>query len=114
MHTTYCPKAKKIAGDFYQREMVKLNSSLEHVKIFINDAAMLGRDTFNQRIEELDEALTRMETSGLQVSTQKSKWVAMQAKCLGCVVSANGYSPDSEKTQRLVAMKDPKNKRQAR
>ena len=73
------PQGIKIAVNFYQREMVKLNSGLDHVKISLDDAAMLGRTTFDKRIEELDEVITRMETSGLQVNMQKSKWEVIQA-----------------------------------
>ena len=53
--------------------MVKLNITLEHVEIFLDDATMLGRSTFDAHAEELAKVLTRMETSGLQVSIQKKK-----------------------------------------
>ena len=81
-------------------------------KKIICNAATLGHATFDERAEELDKALTIMETSGLQVNIQKSKWAVTQATCLGHVASTNGRSPDPKKTQGLVSMKDPKNKRQ--
>ena len=58
--------------------------------------------------------LARIETSVLQANMRKIKWAATQAKCLGHVVSADGCSPDPDKIQGLVAMKEPKNKRQVR
>ena len=60
--------------------MVKLNSGLDRAKIFLNDAAMLGRDTFDEHVDEIDEVLTRMDAAGLQVNIQKSKWAVAQEK----------------------------------
>ena len=31
------PQGNKCAVDFYQRDMIKLNSDLDHVKIFLDD-----------------------------------------------------------------------------
>ena len=95
----------KIAVDFYQREMVKFNSVLDHVKIFFDDTAMLVRDAFDEHVDEIDEVLTRMETTGLKLNIQKSKLVVTQAKHLGCIVSTDGFSPDPAKIQGLVAIK---------
>ena len=74
------PQGAKIAVEFYEREIVKLNSGLDHVKIFLDDTATLCRNSFDEDVRELDEELTRMETSGLKVNMKKSKWVVTQAK----------------------------------
>ena len=62
------PHGVKITVDFYQREMVKLNSGLDRVKMLLDETSALDRTTFDENFEELDEVLTRMETSGFQVS----------------------------------------------
>ena len=87
--------------------MVKLNIGLDH-------ASMLGRTNFNEHFKELDEVLTRMETSDLQANVQKRKWTFQQVKYLGYIVTTKRHSPDPKQTQGLVGMKDPKSKRQSR
>ena len=104
----------KIAVDFYQREMVKLNSSLDDVKIFLDKTTVLGWTTFEEHVEELDKVLTRIETSGFQANIQKSEWAVTQAKYLGHIAYSNGHSLDPKKTQGLATMKEPKNKKQVR
>ena len=42
--------------------------------MFLDDACVLDRTTFDDHIEELDEALTRMETPSFQERMQKIKW----------------------------------------
>ena len=92
--------------------MVKLNSGLYCAKIFLDETAALGLNAFDEHAEEIDEVLTRMETVGLQVNMQKSKWAVTQAKRLGSIAPAHGRSPEPAKTQGLVVMKEFKSKRQ--
>ena len=94
--------------------MVKSNSGLDDVRIFSDNAAMLGRTNFDEHVEELDEVLTRMETSGPQANIQKRKWAVQKSKCLGCTTTPNGHSMHPKNMQGLVHMKHPKNKRQVR
>ena len=108
------PQGMKIAVDFYQMEMVKLNSGLDHVKIFLEDTATLGRSALDEHAEEINEVLARLETAGSQVNMQKIKWAVIQEKCLGHVASTDGHNTAQAKIKGLVVMKEPKNKRQVR
>ena len=65
------PQGAKTAVDFRQPEIVTLNEVLDHEKVFLDDAEILGKGKFAQHIKELDEFLTRMEDSGLQTNIKK-------------------------------------------
>ena len=41
--------------------MTKLKEVLDYVKVFLDGASALNRNTFEQHIEELDRVLTRIE-----------------------------------------------------
>ena len=72
----------KIPVDFYQKNMVKLNSGLEHANAFLDDTAMLGRSSFGKHVEEVEEVLIRIEVSGLQSNIQKVEWLVQHSKYL--------------------------------
>ena len=74
--------------------MVKLNKGLECAKVFLNDTRVLGRNTFENHLEELDEVLIQMKEAGLQINISKSKWAVKEAKYLECIIAIEGYSPD--------------------
>ena len=94
--------------------MTQLNDRLDYVKVFLDDAGALEKDSFELHIEELDEVLTRIEDTGLQINVAKSKWAVKEVKCLGHIVTPNGCSFDPKKLQGLIDMKAPKSKCQVR
>ena len=97
--------------DFYQREIVKLNECLDHVKEYLDGTEVLGRAAFDNHVEELDEVLTQVEESGLQVNIAKRKYSAKEAKYLGHIVATDGHILDPRNAQVLVTIKEPNTKR---
>ena len=54
--------------------MMHLNADLDYVKVFIDDTAVISRNSlFKKYLKELDEILTYMEDAGLQLNISKTK-----------------------------------------
>ena len=55
----------KIAVYFCQREMINSSSGLDYAKMFLDDAATLGRSELDEYADKLNEVLNLIEDSGL-------------------------------------------------
>ena len=95
--------------------MMHLNADLDYVKVFIDDTAVISRNSlFKKYLKELDEILTYMEDAGLQLNISKTKQAVSEAKYLGFIVSKIGYKLDKKKIEALLNAKLPKNKKQVK
>lgn len=79
-----------------------------HAGCFVDDV-LIYSETFDQHLQHLDQALSRLHQVGLRVHPDKSVFASASVEFLGHVVSAYGMSPHDAKTKAISAMPAPRN-----
>lgn len=86
-----------------------LGPELETYVFCYLDDVIVVTPTFEKHIEVLTEVFRRLETAGLTLNKEKSKFCRSELKYLGYLVNRNGISVDPSKVQAITDMPAPKN-----
>lgn len=103
-----------VSIDEFQSRMRGLFRDMEAVKVYVDDLIIIGKETFNDHIKEVDEVLRRMKQQGLKVNKAKSKWCRTEVDYLGFTLTRTGIRPQVKKVRALLQMGRPRNVRQVR
>jgi hypothetical protein len=57
--------------DIFQGKMSELMESLEYVQAYLDDILCISRNSFEDRLEKLDEVLWKLCDAGIRVSAEK-------------------------------------------
>lgn len=80
---------------------------------YLDDLFVFSR-SFPEHLLHLKQALETLRESGLTLSPSKCSFAAGTAKCLGYIITRNGYKPDPSKVEVIKTMKPPTNKTELR
>ena len=81
---------------------------------YINDVLHFKGATFNEHISILDEILTLIGDSGMQVSTEKSRFCQESVEYLGFQLHCTGYMPLPSRVSAILHINPPENLKQIR
>ena len=73
-------------GDIFQSKVDELLVDIEGVKTYIDDILVLGKDVFENRIEQLRIIFGRLRASGLKVNVPKCSFGLKEIPYLGYVI----------------------------
>lgn len=68
--------------------------------VYIDDIVVIGK-SFDEHLYNLQQVLERLKQAGLKLQSHECKFLQAQVTYLGHVVSAQGVSPDPEKTSKI-------------
>ena len=68
--------------------------------MYIDDIVVIGK-SFDDHLCNLQQVLERLRQAGLKLQPHKCKFLQSQVTYLGHMVSAQGVSPDPEKTSKI-------------
>ena len=94
-------------------EVVLSGLHWETCLLYIDDVIIFA-DSFEQQLERLSEVLTRLQTAGLKLSSQKCQFFKKQVCALGHVVSEQGISTDRAKIRAVEQWSAPTDVHQVR
>ena len=94
--------------DIFQEHMSELMCDLDYVCAYIDDVAILSKNTFDDHLTKVDKVLTRLEEAGLKVNGLKSFFGRKEFEYLGCVLTPKGVKPVQKKVEGMLAIAPPK------
>ena len=99
------------APDIFQVRMGQLFQDMESVIVYMDDLLIIGTETYEKHMEQVDEVLTRLESKQMQVNPDKSFWAKAEVAYLGFLMNQQGIKPQPEKIKAMLDIKPPKNKK---
>ena len=99
------------APDIFQARMGQLFQDMEQVIVYMDDLLVIGTETFEKHIEQVNEVLTRLEAKQMQVNPDKSFWAKDEVAYLGFLINQQGIKPQPEKIEAMLNIKPPTNKK---
>lgn len=84
---------------------------LEFTTVYVDDLVIASK-TWEEHCSKIDKILNRLEQWGVTLKLEKSKFLTRSMKFLGFIVSDEGRSVDTEKTQAIREFPTPKNLKQ--
>ena len=105
------PMGLASAPDIFQARMGQLFQDMEQVIVYMDDLLIIGTETFEKHIEQVNEVLTRLEAKQMQVNPDKSFWAKDEVAYLGFLINQQGIKPQPEKIEAMLNIKPPKNKK---
>jgi hypothetical protein len=102
------------APDIFQAKMSSLMAGLHFVRVYLDDCLILNKSTFDDHLAKLRLTLKRLSDAGLRINAEKSYFGKGEIEYLGYWVTRTGIQPLPAKVEAMLAMEEPKNRRQLR
>ena len=90
------------SGDIFQAKVDEILGDIEGVKNYIDDILVLGRDSFENHIEQLIIIFGRLCAAGLKVNSSKCSFGLKDIPYLGYVITREGIKSDPNKVQGIL------------
>ena len=105
---TCLPMGMVISGDVFQSKIYDLIGDIDGVKTYIDDILCIGKGTFAQHINQLEEIFRRFQKARLKVNASKCSFGLKEIPYLGYIITINGIKPDPKKVQGILDLDKPK------
>jgi len=102
------------APDIFQAKMSGLMAGLDFVRVYLDDCLILNKSTFADHLTKLRQTLKRLSAAGLRINADKSYFGRGEIEYLGYWVTRQGIQPLPTKVEAMLAMEEPKTRRQLR
>lgn len=99
MYNRLCYGLKSVLGIF-ERTMENILQGIENVIVRIDDILLTGK-TRKKHLETPEEALNRLEKSGIKLNREKCKFLVPEVLYLGHIVNREGIKPAEEKVKSI-------------
>ena len=100
--------------DIFQEKMNELFAGFDYVRAYIDDLLIVTKGSFEDHLQDLDKVLEKLETAGLKINANKSKFAAHELEYLGYWISRDGIQPLVSKVEAIKNMATPKNRKKLR
>jgi hypothetical protein len=102
------------SADIFQEKMSELMYGLEFVRAHIDDLLVLTKNSFEDHLDKLELALTRLDEAGLKINAEKSFFGKHETEYLGFRMCRKGVRPINNKVTALLNIKAPNTKKKVR
>ena len=102
------------APDIFQARMRYFFQDMESIIVYMDDLLIIGVESYEKYIEQVDELLTRLKSKQMQVNPDKSFWAKTEITYLGFLMNQQGIKPQLENVKAMLDSKPPKNKKYLR
>lgn len=99
------------APEFFAKVMSEILCGIKGVIVYFDDVLIFA-PTVQKHNEILSTVLDKFKKAGLTINSEKSSFCVTETKFLGHILSKNGISVDPEKTEAILKMNTPKNKKE--
>ena len=83
--------------DIFQEKMNKSFNGLEYVRTYIDDLLIISNKTFEDQINELDKALSKINQKEFNVNAEKSFFARNELEYLRFSITGQGIMPLPDK-----------------
>ena len=87
---------------------------MESIIVYMDDLLIIGVESYEKYIEQVDELLTRLKSKQMQVNPDKSFWAKTEITYLGFLMNQQGIKSQPENVKAMLDSKPPKNKKYLR
>ena len=87
---------------------------LEFARVCVDDLLVLTKNSFEDHLDKLELALTRLGEAGLKINAKKSFFGKHETDHLGFIMCRKGTRPVNDKVTALLDMKAPTTTKQVR
>ena len=96
----------------FQHLMMKVLRGIawKYVLCYVDDVIIFS-ETFDEHLKHLEEVFSRLRSAGLKLSPNKCFFAQKKLHYLGHVISKTGIEPDSQKVEKIVNLKAPKDQK---
>ena len=98
--------------DIFQEKMSKLMVGLEFARAYLDDLLLITKGDFNEHLDQLEQALTRLSEAGLKINASKRSFCQTELEYLGYWITRNGICPVAKKVEAILKIKEPTNVKQ--
>ena len=96
-----------LPGIYYKAKVDELLGDIKGVKTYINDILVLGKDSFENHINQLRIIFGKLRAAGLKVNAPKCSFWLKNIIYLGHVIKREGIKPDPKKVQGIMDLGRP-------
>ena len=100
--------------DIFQAKMMELMSTLEFVRVYIDDLLCITKGDPDNHLAKLKLVLTRLRDTNLKVNARKSFFCAVETEYLEYILTREGIKPQPKKVQSILALTPPKSVKELR
>ena len=98
-----------VAGspDIFQAKINELLGDIAEIKAYLDDVLAIGKGTFDEHLETLEEVFRRCEEKNLKLNANKCFFAVEEIEYLGYIITKDGIRPDPKKVQAIQNMTRP-------
>ena len=96
------PMGMCASGDIFQAKVDEILGDIEGFKMYIDDILVLGKNSFENHIDQLRIIFGRLRAAGLQVNAPKCCFGLKEIPYLGCVLTRESIKPEPKKVQGIM------------
>ena len=93
--------------DIFQEKMSELMAGLEFARAYLDDLLIISKGDFEEHLEQLEAALTRLSEAGLKINASKSSLCRTELEYLGYWITRKGIRPVTKKVEAILKLKTP-------
>ncbi|RUS71780.1 hypothetical protein EGW08_020463 [Elysia chlorotica] len=102
------PMGISLGPETFQSKMEEILEDLQGCEPLSDDTIIYGR-TEEEHDTRLNEAIERIENSGLRLNKEKCVFKKTEVKYFGHIISENGVRPDGDRVKAILKLKEPEN-----
>ena len=89
-------------------------AGLDFARAYLDDLLIISRGSFDEHLEQLEQALTRLAEAGLKINASKSSLCRGELEYLGYWITWKGIRPVTKKVDAILRMKTPSKRKELR
>jgi Reverse transcriptase (RNA-dependent DNA polymerase) len=106
------PQGCMPSSDIFQGFMSKIFYDFDDVIVYIDNIILFTTKSFDHHLTRLSSVLARIKTQNLHIHVEDSFLASQEVDYLGYTLSLKGIKPQYNKIVALLALDEPKNKKQ--
>ena len=92
--------------NIFQEKMSELMVGLEFARAYLDDLLLITKGDFNEHLDQLEQALTRLSEAGLKINASKSSFCQTELEYLGYWITRHGIQPVAKKAEAILKIKE--------
>ena len=100
--------------DIFQEKMGELMAGLDFARAYLDDLLIISRGSFEEHLEQLEQALTRLAEAGLKINASKSSLCREELEYLGYWITRKGIRPVTKKVHAILRLKTSTKRKELR
>ena len=87
-------------------------AGLDFARAYLDNLLIISKGGFEEHLEQLEAALTRLSEAGLKINASKSSLCKAELEYLGYWITRKGIRPVTKKVEAIQRMKTPTTRKQ--